>query len=554
MFNIRKHTFPLLALLVLVLLSSCGTSRNSKSSASADTRYRRQPIKETTDERLAMESALVDAKMKEEVGKTDEALARYRKILGSYPDNATAHYEMSRIYAVNGNIDSALSHAASAVQLGPDNVWFKLHLAALYRYTNQNHLCSQTWESIVRQNPDVLEYYYELSNSYLAENDIKNAISALDRVERKVGVTEEVSLQKVRLWNAVGRDDKAMGELEKLAMSMPSDGKYNSMIAESYMKSGKYDKAKLYYDRALAANPDDVYAHISLAEYYKAKKQPCKAYEELHRGFELPGLSANNKLQILTNFYTSEEFYGSQSQYSFDLLSLIMQQCDDSTAYAAFYGDVLMRQGKYTEASRQFALALSADSSKYEVWEALLVSELQGLEDTVRLASDARRASSLFPMHPLPYYIQAVIAHDNKDYRQAITLLGRCEKMGFDRNYLEAETYILMAECLNRIDDPASYSYYEKYLKFHPDDLSAVNSYAYRLALDGKDLDRALKMSKRTIDAEPDNGYYLDTYAWILHRLGRDKEALPYMERAVKRSDLSDEVRQHYEIILKAAK
>ncbi len=40
-------------------------------------------------------------------------------------------------------------------------------------------------------------------------------------------------------------------------------------------------------------------------------------------------------------------------------------------------------------------------------------------------------------------------------------------------------------------------------------------------------------MSKRTIVAEPNKGIYLDTYAWILYKMGRYDEAVTYINKAV---------------------
>lgn len=42
-------------------------------------------------------------------------------------------------------------------------------------------------------------------------------------------------------------------------------------------------------------------------------------------------------------------------------------------------------------------------------------------------------------------------------------------------------------------------------------------------------------MSFRTVQAEPDNSTYLDTYAWILFKRGKYSEALPYIEMAVEK-------------------
>ena len=491
-------------------------------------------------------------------GQEEMAAKCYQRILEIDSTEGAACYELSRIVASDGMADSAILLAQRAVRSDKKNIWYQLHLATLYRSTNQYKDHITVWETLTKQYPEVIDYYFELSNAYILDNNIKKAIGILDEVERRIGVTEAVSIQKSKLWRHLGNESKALQEIEKLAKTMPMESRYNVILAESYMASKQYGKAKECYDRVLAANPDDEYVHISLAEYYKATNQPRKAYEELLIVMAQKNMSTANKLQLLTNFYTSDEFYGSHSSYAFDLLEAVMRNSDDSTSYAAFYGDVLMRQNRYSDAARQFALALSADSSKYELWEALLISEMSAETDTALLAGHARKASRLFPLHPLPYYAQAVVAHDNLKYSTAIDLLANCEKMGFDNGYLEPEVYRLTAECYNRLDDSRCYDYFDRYLKIRPNDLLAMNSYAYRMAQDKRNLERALTMSRRTIEAEPDNHYYLDTYAWILHQSGRDKEALPYIEKAVRiatqAGTIDDEEKEHLEIIRNSSK
>lgn len=537
---------------LMVLAVGCGGTRQAAADK-APGRYERRPIVERNDEQLKTETMMIDAKMLEQTGQADGAAQRYGEVLSREPRNAAAMYELSRLVAMQGLADSAIALARRSVEADRGNVWYALHLATLYRLTNRQKEYIDAWKGIVAMKPDVLDYYYELSNAYLMTNDYKNAIATLNRVEQKVGVTEPVSVQKAKLWTAMGRNDKAMAEYEALVAAMPNEVRYSGILAESYMAAGKYDKAEQCYDRIVAADPDDEYIHISLAEYYKTVGEPRKAYEELRIGMAQKNLSTTNKVQILTNFYTNEEFYGIYSKYTYDLLEVAMRCSDDSVTFAAFYGDILMRQRKYADAAHQFALYLTRDSSRYEVWEALLISELSAYTDTAALGRDARRASALFPLHLLPYYAQAVVEHDNGRYERAVELGRRCEQIGFDKGYLEAETYSLLAECYNRLDDTACYAYYERVLKLQPNDANILNSYAYRLAVDGRRLDEAEQMSRRSLKAEPDNPFYLDTYAWILHRLGRDDEARPYIEKAIQREEgeVSDEVKEHYEAIMK---
>lgn len=53
-------------------------------------------------------------------------------------------------------------------------------------------------------------------------------------------------------------------------------------------------------------------------------------------------------------------------------------------------------------------------------------------------------------------------------------------------------------------------------------------------------------MSRKTIDAQPDNSTFLDTYAWILFKEGKYADAKTYIDRAIQNdSTLSDVVLEH---------
>jgi len=60
-----------------------------------------------------------------------------------------------------------------------------------------------------------------------------------------------------------------------------------------------------------------------------------------------------------------------------------------------------------------------------------------------------------------------------------------------------------------------------------------LNNYAWYLCTEGKKLGKAYRMSKITVEKEPDNPTYLDTFGWILHLMGRDLEAKPFFKHAM---------------------
>ena len=538
--NNSRYTYILLSL--SLLLAACTGSQPVPKPGL----YERAPIREVSEAQLAVDGMLIDAVALQESGRIDQALDAFAELTRKEPSCAAAWYEMSQLLLQRRWTDSALACATRATQLEPDNVWYLLALAQVQGQRSDKRALVGTWERLVALKPDVLEYYYELSNAYIATGDLSAAVEALNRVERKIGITEPVSLQKQRLWQAAGKDDKAAREIERLAESLPGDRRYNAMLAESYMQQRRYTKAKQCYDRILQTHPDDPYIHIQLAEYYKATSQPDKADEELLLAFRNRQLDTKSKLQLLTGFYTQEEFYGSRSATAFQLVDMAMADCQDRTELAAYYGNILMYRKRYADAARLFEMALGRDSSDYAVWERLLICLTELPDNNARTDACARRAAALFPTHTLPHFLMASTAMDQERYTDAVASLDNILRWGFSKGYLEAETHALMAEAAYRAGQyDKAWKAYDRYLTLKPDDLLMLNNYAYHLAEQGLQLEKALQMSRRTIEGEPDNANSLDTYAWILHRLGRNTEALPYAERAVKGDPSNATLRQH---------
>jgi predicted Zn-dependent protease len=226
----RKHSIALL--LTATLLASCGGSRKG---AVADNRYRRAPILEVTAEELSNDSALIDATAQMLVGKQEEAAEGYRALLKRSPGYAPAHYGLGRLYLASGWMDSALYHTRIACHQDGDNRWYRIQLARIYEQMRDGKNLTATWEELVKRYPDETEFYYNLSNAYLLNNNVPSSIEVLDRLEKRFGITETVSLQKQKLWNAIDKPDKARKELEKLAAAVPSEPRYSAILAESFM-------------------------------------------------------------------------------------------------------------------------------------------------------------------------------------------------------------------------------------------------------------------------------------------------------------------------------
>lgn len=412
--SVTRSIRVILGCMALTALCGCAAHQKAAMPQGAE-RYRRAAIHEVSEEQLKADGRLIDAVALQETDHLDEALEAYAQLTHDDPSMAVAWYEQGQLLQRRGWSDSALHCIQRAVALQGDNVWYLLALA----------------------------------QSQEMAGDAPGAVATLNRVEALKGVNESLSLHKQRLWEAAGQHDKALKEMESLADAMPQEPRYQAILAEMNMQRKNYRKAKLYYDRILAAAPDNEYIHLQLAEYYKQTGRKAEADSEMVLAFANPRLEAATKLQLLTSFYTEEEFYGSRREVCFRLMETAMRQSDDPSEYAIFYGDMLMRQRRYDEAATQLVMGLQHDSSRYEVWEALLIclGEVPAREE--ELGDYARRAERLFPMHTLPHYTVAVYARRHSRCDEAIEALEKAVRWGFNKGYLEAETYTLLAECLH---------------------------------------------------------------------------------------------------------
>ena len=100
-----------------------------------------------------------------------------------------------------------------------------------------------------------------------------------------------------------------------------------------------------------------------------------------------------------------------------------------------------------------------------------------------------------------------------------------------------SDLFTLQGDMLHQLGrDNEAYCAYDSALTYNPANILCANNYAYFLSLEGRDLDKAEEMSKITVEAEPDNAIYLDTYAWVLYVSGQYAKALMYIDQTLKYS------------------
>ena len=128
--------------------------------------------------------------------------------------------------------------------------------------------------------------------------------------------------------------------------------------------------------------------------------------------------------------------------------------------------------------------------------------------------------------------IEAEIYNGQKQHQKAFDILtAALHEKPRQKELLYARA--LVAEKLDRLD--VLEDDLRKILVDHPDDANALNALGYTLADRTERYVEAEEYLKRALELAPDEAVIIDSYGWLLYRLGRLEEAEGYLRRAYQR-------------------
>ena len=166
-----------------------------------------------------------------------------------------------------------------------------------------------------------------------------------------------------------------------------------------------------------------------------------------------------------------------------------------------------------------------------------LLQNIWKTEDYEEIVRLAQAGTEYNPEEMAFYYFLGLAYYQKDDHDQALDALRRGVSQINEKSNADfvSDFYAIMGDILHEKKlNKQAFEAYDSCLQWKPDNLGALNNYAYYLSELGQDLEKAEQMSFKTIKEEPDNVIYLDTYAWILFTQGRYEEAKEYIDRALQ--------------------
>lgn len=507
----------------------------------------------------AREEALVADGMKYMIrGEADRALPVFEELARLAPQSAAAHYLLATAQ-VKLNKPEGTESAKKAYELDNKNVYFGKFLAENLARQKKFREAAEIYEQILKQEPSSIQSSFELAAAYVFSDQVDKAIETYDRLEKNIGVTEEITKQKQQLYLRQNKFGKAVEEAQKLIDSEPTEAYYYVALGEIYMMANEtLDKAVTALQEALRINPDEAQAHILLADIYRRNGETEKCNRELQIVLGNPNFDVIPKIHVMAGYIemlkVSEGRQGTmKSEDRTEAMKLARLLIDTHPAESkpyALYGDLLVYANEKAKARDSYARAARIDGSAYEIWGALL--QLDGeLNQFDSLLTHSEMALEVFPNQGMLWYSNGSANLAKKNYAEAASALEESRRLITDpvlSRYIHAQ----LGDAYNGTGQyDKSDEAYEYVLKEEPENDYVLNNYSYYLSLRNEKLDKAREMSLRLVRKHPDNATYLDTHAWVLYMLKDYRGAKEYLEKALENPrNLSATIIEHYGDVL----
>ena len=467
-----------------------------------------------------------------EQGRYDEAFELLEHCHSLDSSSSAIRFFLAPYYSVLGKDSVACAMLESIVSENPDNEDYNDALVSQYARTGNWKAAIAVYERIVGTAHTKSEIYKSLYTLYYNDDNFEKALEVLDRIEEIEGKSDELTELRLRLYMLLSRHDEMIAIIKNSIAENPDDTRQMTVLGEVYTLLGKYGPAEETFKQTLEKSPEDVHTLKALINLYAQTENEdgfCNTMERLIRS---EATDTETRLSNLVNYILYKE--KKDSTYIKPFFQELLQLPYDRLALYESYADYLeYRNAGTSELIPVYEKIVELDSENVGAIIKLLQYAIKE-EDKEAVSRYADEALLYLP-HKLELYFYKGFARyllGNKMESIDIYKEGLGKRDADTELAVVAAVFTTLGDTYHELDmKKESYAAYDSALVYEPYRMEVLNNYAYYLSIENKELQKALEMSRKTIDEEPENPTYLDTYAWILFKLGRYEEAKAYAEK-----------------------
>lgn len=532
----------LISAVLVVLLAACSRETVKMSSAPAATESGNSKYDYLLSEAIRLKY----------VGEPGQSIMLFEKCIETDKNRAVPYFELAQVYAARGDSEKALRFISTAANLERDNYWYQLASGSLFVQYEKKDSALVYFKRALIADPKALEVNSVLAGLYSEMGDIERADSLFVILDNAGALDEQMFLVMISGLLEDKQYSVAAERTLSLIKKFPDEIRYRALLANVYFDAGKVEKSDSIYTAIIEEDPENAESQLLVMANLLNKKDYGGAAAFVGSVIKSSSIDRERKVALVNELATDSAFSESQGEaLETHILALEAAFPDDEEVMSIRPG-LYERQDRKDDAILRYEEILKTVKPGYFFKEQLILLYAEELEYDKLYALASGYATENNRSILGKVYL-AVAAMELKKFDVADSELKKALILAGNDNGLKMQVLSMLGDLKYRTKNfDESFRYLEEALVIDPEDIMLLNNYAYFLAENDRDLPKALKMSEKAIAKEGGNATYLDTYAWVLYKSGRYKEAHKVMLKILVGTKENDpEILEHMGFILK---
>jgi tetratricopeptide (TPR) repeat protein len=492
----------------------------------------KEAVKKYSEELIAVEdtveNSLAQIQTFLRAGLVKEAEYKLQSFKEKYPNEPRMLLLQAWLLMRQGQLDKALEKANENLQSNPDNpaAWRLKGEINFFRADYDSSISDLRKSKLLSDEPATR---ISLAKAFLQTARYEDAITELRNTINSPGVPLEAMSLLEHIYLRLERKEALKRFYEETLEKFPDNANWLNRAGAFALKTGEFDKAERLFQRAFLArrelhlagenaNDQDVLYLTAFDGYLKA----------LIAGARTPDTTGFNPAKLNKVFEECEKYKdGVLAPIAYLSMAQAKMVLGDKPAAV-----------QYCRA----AVDVTGDDQMLAADVLLRMYAIVGAEEVASLCREKLQAN---PDSLAANITMFNLAKISQQYDRALDFIDRCIKFTepdslrrIDYTLKKGDILILSYE----ISSDKNYlktaiSDYESLLAKMPSNTpvaTVLNNLAYLLAENEERLPDALEYAKRALEAKPNNPVVLDTYAYVLLKNGRTRQAEEFLAAAVQ--------------------
>jgi tetratricopeptide (TPR) repeat protein len=489
------------------------------------------------------------------IGRYDTAFVGFNYYNTLDSTNASTYYYLAQIKGRYNYLKETLKDAKRSVELDPDNKWMQSFYAGLLAFSEQYDTAAQIFLKIGRMHLNDRENsFITAARLYQRAGNTQKAISILDTLlSYHNAVDEDILVEKQTIYLKSGKLEEAVEVTQQLIEAYPLSPEYRVQEVEIYELDKDPVQSKIAIQKLEAQFPKNQDVASYIFGYYLKKRSVSEVEQKLNDYLDAAAKDDDGELKILSqigNYIAGNRSDTTVLSYLSEVTDKIIQDKPENLVAKRLSASLKLYGNNPQQGIQEFNKLIATYPDKYVLWLPLVEHYIySGVNDTA--LSLLNKMETQFPDSIDIPMNKMFLAQNDKSFKEALAfgLLGLDLAQKQKNKEKELVFYNSIANFYYELGQYSqSDSVYDAILAKDPENVMALNNYAYFLSERGERLEYALNLSKKSLELDYENSNNLDTYGWILYKLKRYEEAKEYIGKAVAVAgeSVSSVVLEHY--------